>query len=133
MRTHGHSHHNRYRTREAIRGQLPAYGGESCPPTRKEACNTDYCPVNCDYTWGGWGACDKSCGGGTKYRTPVVTIDGDYGGVPCPTDGQRAPCNTDYCAVDCAYEWGDWNTCDKSCEGGKATRNLIVSVQPGIM
>ena len=30
-----------------------------------------------------------------------------YGGKPCP-DEEEGYCGTDYCAVNCVYEWGDW-------------------------
>ena len=29
-----------------------------------------------------------------KSRTPVIKVNGDYGGVPCRKSGQRAPCGT---------------------------------------
>ena len=98
-----------------------AHGGKACPYEDKRACNTGDCPVDCSYEWGDWGDCDKSCGGGYKRRAPTVSVSAAYGGVACPP-AQTAYCNTDYCAVDCKYEWGDWSDCNVSCGGGYRTR-----------
>eukprot|EP00928_Gymnodinium_smaydae_P004794 TRINITY_DN11638_c0_g1_i4.p1 TRINITY_DN11638_c0_g1~~TRINITY_DN11638_c0_g1_i4.p1 ORF type:complete len:2405 (-),score=346.14 TRINITY_DN11638_c0_g1_i4:51-7265(-) len=74
-------------------------GGRACPPT-SESCNTHHCPINCAGKWGPWGSCSKTCGGGTKVRSYIITRHPKYGGARCPqTHGRRAtePCRTQPC------------------------------------
>jgi len=40
-------------------------------------------PVNCVGSWGEFGACSKTCGGGTETKTYTVTTDAQYGGDEC--------------------------------------------------
>src|SRR6056300_323595 len=55
-------------------------------------------PQNCVATPNAWGACSKTCGGGTKTRGYTITT-AESGGGTCPqrsqTDSQ--PCNTQAC------------------------------------
>lgn len=76
-----------------------AHGGHACPATQSQTCNKHACPVNCAVGWGGYGACSKNCGGGTKRRTQQITRNPSHGGSACPSlQSQDASCNTHVCA-----------------------------------
>merc|ERR1719322_972054 len=97
-----------------------ANGGTcSGQPSEIVECNTQPCPVHCE--WDEWnvGECSKSCGGGirTNYREP--SIDAKHGGEDCSGSSiVEESCNVQECPVDC--EWEEWNIgyCSKSCGGG---------------
>ena len=57
-------------------------------------------PVNCVGSWGSWGECSATCGGGIKERSYSITTAAANGGDACPADfaGARAACNEDGCA-----------------------------------
>jgi hypothetical protein len=78
----------------------PAAGGKACPAKQKRNCSPDPCPIDCEYEFGHWGDCDKTCGGGYKRRSPIVSVNAAFGGKACPPN-QKQYCQTDYCAVDC--------------------------------
>ena len=40
--------------------------------------------------------CSKSCGGGTKSLTPIISRHARYGGTPCPSK-RTVPCNEHKC------------------------------------
>jgi len=54
-------------------------------------------------SYGSWGACDKPCGGGTKYRD--VNYKDSYLGTDCPTvkNGDSDTCNTHSCCSEGTY------------------------------
>jgi hypothetical protein len=57
-------------------------------------------PVNCAGSWSSWGACSKSCGGGTKTRTWTTTRQPRHGGRACPSPStQNTSCNTQVCQL----------------------------------
>ena len=92
-----------------------------------QPCNTTPCPENCEGHWGDYGACTKTCGGGTQTRNFVVTKNELYGGI-CPNrDGSETrSCNSNPCPRDCSGYWSSWSSCSKTCGGGSQTRNFIV-------
>jgi hypothetical protein len=52
-------------------------GGKPCPAGKDYgACNTDYCPVDCAYSWGDYGDCSEKCGGGVQYKQMKVSSFG---------------------------------------------------------
>ena len=115
------------RNRTVVRGA--ANGGIACPPlSQTKSCNTQPCPVNCDVSgWGGWSACNKSCGGGVHTRNRTVVKGAAHGGSACPPLSQIKSCNTQPCPVNCEVSgWGGWSACNKSCGGGVHTRNRTV-------
>ena len=50
---------------------------------QKEQCNNGVCPVNCQGSWGEWGECSQSCGGGVRKRTFSITRPATNGGSEC--------------------------------------------------
>lgn len=98
-------------------------------PTKDENC-----AVNCQGYWGNWGGCNKSCGGGTKSRSWVKTVNPRNGGAACPGT-QTTSCNTHPCPVNCAGSWGAWKYQSSQCKNGnwrytKYRRDFNVSRHP---
>lgn len=55
-------------------------------------------PQNCVVSkWSGYGACDKECGGGKKFKTRKIVYPAKRGGVPCPFLKHTIGCNFDPC------------------------------------
>ena len=103
-------------------------GGKSCPIlTESEKCNTQPCPINCEGSWGGYGTCNKTCGGGTQTETYSIKTKAEYGGTACPTVVTNSrPCNTDECPIDCVGSWGPWGQCSKLCGSGVQTETYNI-------
>jgi len=103
----------RTRTREI---EVPMdCGGVPCGPTMEtEACNTDPCPVDCEWHWGAWSECAGGCPDGEQTRTIVVDVEPMYGGAPCP-EGDDAVQTQTCSMVDTACSDGDactlWDIC----------------------
>ena len=89
-----------------------------CPGDGKniEDCNTDPCPVPSE--WSEWGACSKSCGGGTRRKSRECVDSRDANGNPCNADLENEePCNEQPCPT--WTSWTEWTECTKSCGGGR--------------
>ena len=116
---------NRSRTRQQA---TPASnGGLACEgvATETEDCNTERCPVNCE--WGNydpWSSCSRTCGGGKRSRTRQEATPASNGGLACEGyASETEDCNTEGCPVNC--EWGyydSWSSCSKTCGGGERSR-----------
>jgi hypothetical protein len=54
-------------TRNHIISQSQQYNGSPCPSpsTETQSCNTSPCPIDCQYNWSDWSACNETCGGYT--------------------------------------------------------------------
>ena len=105
-------------------------GGTACPSptTMTQSCNTQACVVNCAGSWGGWGSCSESCGGGSQSRSYSVATAASGGGTACPSPTTvTQSCNTGACAVDCAGSWGSWGSCSESCGSGIQSRSYSVA------
>ena len=109
-------------------------GGTACAvgdgTSESQNCNTGVCPVDCVGSWGSWGSCSATCGGGTESRTYSVSTTAANGGNDCAvSDGssESQACGTGACPVDCAGSWGSWGSCSATCEGGTVSRSYAVS------
>ena len=61
----------------------------TCPP-----------PVNCEGSWGSYGSCSASCGGGTQSRTYTITTAAAHGGSSCAHSSghsESRACNSQAC------------------------------------
>ena len=102
--------------------------GIECPPLEEtQPCNQESCSVDCVVEYGAWGACSKTCGGGTQTRTGVVKVQPLNGGKACPPLTETRACNTQGCPVDCEVgEWSSCQNCSALCGGGTCTRTRKV-------
>lgn len=107
---------------------------ENCPSlSETEVCNTQKCPdpIDCEVSeWTSWTACSKTCGGGEKSRSRVVTVEMQHFGIPCPALSATEPCleNCD-CPVDCVEgTWDAWPSCSETCgtTGAQSRRRTIL-------
>lgn len=102
-----------------------ANGGTACvgPATETQTCNTQLCPVNCEWDqWSQWTTCTVDCGGGTQTRSRAVGVQAANGGTACTgaADESRT-CGTTACPVDCDVSlWTAWSACSLVCGGGTA-------------
>jgi hypothetical protein len=112
-------------TRER-KGVGPFFGGKGCGKKELSGsrnCNTKPCPVDCKQTtFGGWGKCNKACGGGMRKRFRTLIQATQNGGKACGKFVQEESCNGQPCAIDCKVTWGKWNSCSASCGKGSQTR-----------
>ncbi|CAD5111793.1 DgyrCDS1067 [Dimorphilus gyrociliatus] len=84
----------------------PLHGGSFCTGElfEKEICNTEPCPVDCEWKeWSAWSSCDISCGKGTQKRKRE-TIKEKFG-VP-----------------GLWMNWGSWSRCSEPCGTGVSYR-----------
>jgi len=104
-------------------------------------------PVDCVGSWGEWGACSVTCGGGKQTRAYSVTTEAEDGAPCAASDGatQEQVCSPADCPeeepeapapepepeppVDCVGNWGDWGTCSRTCGTGSQSRTLSVTTQ----
>jgi len=70
------------------------------------------CDSNTIVSYGIWGSCSASCGGGTQTRTNTNQCGGEV--------EEIQDCNTQCCPVNGG--WSDWSSCSASCGGGTQTR-----------
>jgi hypothetical protein len=116
----------------------PAYGGKSCGHEWAiRSCHSQPCPIDCQPgNWTDWSSCDKSCGGGTKYKHRPALVKAQFGGQECTDDMLVLSefCNTDLCEVDCVPgEWEAWTRCSATCGNGwrYATRSVVTPAVSG--
>ena len=60
-----------------------------------------YYTVDCEWEWGAFSRCSRTCGVGTKTRQPIIKRPAQHGG-RCPLEVlsrelDTLPCNTDPC------------------------------------
>ncbi|XP_066931095.1 properdin-like isoform X1 [Clytia hemisphaerica] len=95
----------------------PAHGGAACegPAEDERACNTNGCPVNGKWgSYGSYGSCSKTCGGGSKSRSRSCNNPAPKnGGSQCSGSAtQSATCNTQACLKSnlCSWYYTPFNT-----------------------
>ena len=110
------------------------YGGTVCNFTegseRLIDCNLHPCPIDCEGSFGEYGSCSKTCGGGKKERVYTITQGAQYDGKECLNktgDIDISDCNTQPCPIDCVGSFGEYGTCSKTCGGGKQERVYTVT------
>jgi len=113
-----------------------ADGGAPCTDFLDEtlSCTVVECPDVEECVWADWSdysACTCSCGGGQKTRYRGIKQAPKHGGGLCPTESKSeiASCNTDSCnaCVDGKWsDWGDWDDCSATCDGGISLRTRTV-------
>ena len=90
------------------------------------------CAVDCVMSsYGSWGTCSKTCGGGFQSRTRTIVTPGKNGGASCPCTTETQQCNTQACPVDCKVsDWSCFGSCSATCGGGTQTRSRVVIQAP---
>ncbi|KAJ8310623.1 hypothetical protein KUTeg_012488 [Tegillarca granosa] len=81
-------------------------------------------------SWGSWGTCSKSCGGGSQSRSRSCTNPApQYGGANCAgSSSSSQACNTHNCPIHGNWAtWAAWGTCTVTCGGGSQTRSRTCS------
>ncbi|KAJ1608198.1 TRAP-C2 extracellular protein [Cryptosporidium canis] len=112
--------------RRESRGGAPCPNLEDVRPCSRGACRSD-CLLG---DWEEWGACSKSCGGGSRSRTREV-VSQPSEGRECEFLKDFEPCNEFQCIAtrDCEVgQWSVWSPCSASCGGGVKRRQREVQV-----
>jgi len=120
------------RSRTSIPGK---FGGKACDGValEKEKCNTQGCPVDCQWgNWTEWSECSVTCGGGKLHRAREILVHKANGGDACPgSPAQEADCNDLKCAAPCQwFDWVDWSPWSKSCDVASRKRSREYKVPP---
>jgi len=95
-------------------------GGAECVGNTHEIqpCENQCCPVDCKWSsWGDYGACSVSCGGGAKFRSRTKEVTASCGGLECDGSNEEVSlCNDKCCAVECELtDWSSWSPCTETC------------------
>jgi alpha-tubulin suppressor-like RCC1 family protein len=109
-------------TQKYVISQEAANGGIQCTYTQDQEqivpCNLRPCPINCVGSFGAYGGCTKSCGGGKKERVYTITTEAQHDGIECPNkDGDKeiTDCNTQACPINCEGTFVPFKSCSKEC------------------
>lgn len=83
-------------TQSRTRPLYSNYNGQYCSTeTGYQSCNTQSCCSSTWTSWGNWGGCSASCGGGTQTR--YGTKYSNYTGQNCGSTSESRKCNTQSC------------------------------------
>lgn len=122
-------------TRKRTRAELrpAAWGGVACPIKEDtETCSSFECPLDCvEKSWGAWEACSVTCGVGITVRVRGIEVNPAHGGRACRALAEQDSCNDGPCPIHCEVsDWTPWETCTKSCGGGKQSRTRTILTNP---
>jgi hypothetical protein len=95
-------------------------GGKECSAgIALKQCSNVACATDCQVSrWGGWDACTKTCGAGTRVRRRRVDTKAQHGGKHCPPTTDRMPCSEQCCPGFFMLSADDFTTC-KACPAGR--------------
>ncbi|XP_071810508.1 A disintegrin and metalloproteinase with thrombospondin motifs 9-like isoform X3 [Asterias amurensis] len=107
---------------------------EALRPQNIEVCNTGiHCPR---WSFGDWGTCSASCGGGSKSRLVLCRLrsgrtlaDASCNILSRPVD--TSMCGTRPCATRARWNSRAWNGCSVNCGVGVETRSVICQDESG--
>ena len=105
----------------------PRHGGRPCNGQSAEtsSCSFQGCPIDGRWVnWSIWGACSRSCGGGTKQRSRFC-VHPRNNGRPCRgQSSETIACSTQSCPVNGSWRhWESWTSCSRTCGGGTKIRH----------
>ena len=110
----------------------PLHGGKDCsrigPAIRIRTCNERPCSIDGFYSeWSEFSFCSRSCAGGIQNRSRLCDNPSPkYGGMNCSRLGPASEvktCNSFPCPIHGNYsEWSGFQSCDRTCGGGRRTR-----------
>jgi hypothetical protein len=81
--------------------------------------------------WGPWGACSKTCGGGSQSAVRSIARLPYLGGAKCPKLAHKRKCAKNHCPVHCKVKpWSVWSTCSRKCGFGFKVRTRAVMKHP---
>eukprot|EP01050_Picozoa_sp_SAG11_P025099 SAG11_NODE_5555_length_1526_cov_2.592151_1_plen_440_part_10 len=63
-------------------------------------------PIDCVSSYGAFGPCSATCGGGTHTKHLSISTHAAHGGAACPASSVSQSCNTNACPVDCVGDFG---------------------------
>ncbi len=100
-------------------------------PAASQQCNLNACAGAFNWNIGDYGACNKTCGGGTQTRNVICQNSSNQtvadAQCPTPKPGTSQACNTQACPPEYTYAWdlGAFGVCSKDCGSGTQTRTVV--------
>jgi hypothetical protein len=113
---------------------VAAVGGAACSSdtVQTDMCDAGPCPIDCEFTESGWGACSTDCGEGTQTMTRTITSPVIGAGQVCPATTEQRQCpNAAVCNVDCVMsDYSGFGSCSNSCGPGRQSASRQVTTFP---
>lgn len=84
-----------YRSRSVQRRE--ECGGSGCPSDLRQSqtCNTQCCPVDCQYSYGAWSTCSGCGKTGQQTRSLIISKHSSCNGKACPSvNTEQRTCDT---------------------------------------
>ncbi len=95
-------------------------------PATSQACWASPCPIDCYWTWSAYGACNTTCGTGTKSRTFTQTVAAQYGWASCTSiyGVENGGTSTTSCTdTSGTTDWYDVSSCSTVCGTGTKSQS----------